>query len=144
MSDHGLNKNTSLLFTSFHFHVQQTRGSTEVNLITFYSRSCRGQETAKGLFGLRVKLPPVYHTRWRLQTVPFNAERQAGKLRIPIFSLWFDQNGNRTPVYRFSSRPSIPGVGKVVQKKSSLRKTINTASRKISLHKITLTAIKTQ
>ena len=24
--------------------------------------------------------PPVYHTRWRLHTVPFNAERQAGKL----------------------------------------------------------------
>ena len=24
--------------------------------------------------------PPVYHTRWRLHTVPFNAECQAGKL----------------------------------------------------------------
>ena len=24
--------------------------------------------------------PPVYHTRRRLHTVPFNAERQAGKL----------------------------------------------------------------
>ena len=24
--------------------------------------------------------PPVYHTCWRLHTVPFNAERQAGKL----------------------------------------------------------------
>ena len=29
--------------------------------------------------------PPVYHTRRRLHTVPFNAERQAGKLWIPIF-----------------------------------------------------------
>ena len=29
--------------------------------------------------------PPVYHTRWRLHTVPLTAERQAGKLWIPIF-----------------------------------------------------------
>ena len=29
--------------------------------------------------------PSVYHTRWRLHTVPFNAERQAGELWIPIF-----------------------------------------------------------
>ena len=49
-------------------------------VITFYSPSCLGQETAKGPFGLRVKLPPAYHTRRRLHTVPFNAERQAGKL----------------------------------------------------------------
>ena len=38
------------------------------------------QETAKESFGLRVKLPPVYHIRWRLHTVPFIAERQVGKL----------------------------------------------------------------
>ena len=59
-----------------------------VILITFYSPSCLGQETAKETFGLRVKLPPahpVYHTRWRLHTVPLIAERQAGKLWIPIF-----------------------------------------------------------
>ena len=30
-----------------------------VIVITFYSPSCLGQETAKGPFGLRVKLPPV-------------------------------------------------------------------------------------
>ena len=29
--------------------------------------------------------PPVYHTRWRLHTVLFVAQRQAGKLWIPIF-----------------------------------------------------------
>ena len=54
----------------------------------FYSPSCFGQETAKGPFGLRVKLPPappVYRTRRRLHTVPLIAERQAGKLWIPIF-----------------------------------------------------------
>ena len=42
-------------------------------------------ETAKGSFGVQVKLPSLYHTRWRFHTVPFNAERQAGKLWIPIF-----------------------------------------------------------
>ena len=35
-----------------------------------------GQKRTKGTFGLRVKLPPVYHTRRRLHTV--NAERQTG------------------------------------------------------------------
>ena len=30
------------------------------SLITFYSPSCLGQETAKGPFGLRVKLPPAH------------------------------------------------------------------------------------
>ena len=34
-----------------------------VTVIAFYSPSCLGQETAKGPFGLLVKLPPVYHTR---------------------------------------------------------------------------------
>ena len=29
--------------------------------------------------------PPVYHTRRRLHTLPLIAERQAEKLRIPIF-----------------------------------------------------------
>ena len=31
-----------------------------VIVITFYSPSCLGQETAKGSFGLRVKLPPAH------------------------------------------------------------------------------------
>ena len=36
-----------------------------------------GQETAKGPFSFRAKLPPaqVSHTRWRLHTVPLTAER---------------------------------------------------------------------
>ena len=53
-------------------------------VITFYSPSCLGQEIAKGLFGLkRVKLPPVYHTRRRLHTVPLTAKRQTTKQWIP-------------------------------------------------------------
>ena len=51
--------------------------------------------------------PPVYHTRWRLHTVSLIAERQAGKLWIPIFIVF----GLIQPVieseYPFSSRPSI-------------------------------------
>ena len=31
-----------------------------VIVITFYSPSCLGQETAKGPFGLQVKLPPAH------------------------------------------------------------------------------------
>ena len=53
-----------------------------------YSPSCLGQETAKGPFGLSSQAAPcspVYHTWWRLHTVPLIAERQAGKLWIPIF-----------------------------------------------------------
>ena len=44
-------------------------------VITFCLPSCVGQETAKGPCGLRVKLPPVYHTRWRFHIVPINVER---------------------------------------------------------------------
>ena len=51
--------------------------SGNVIVITFYVPSCLGQETAKRPFSLRVKLPPVYHTWWRLHSVPFITERQA-------------------------------------------------------------------
>ena len=46
-------------------------------VISFYSPSCIGQETAKGPFGLPVMAaicPPVYHIWWRLHTVPLVAE----------------------------------------------------------------------
>ena len=37
------------------------RGTAQIVIvITFYSPSCLGQETAKGPFGLRVKLPPAH------------------------------------------------------------------------------------
>ena len=51
----------------------------------FYSPSCLGQLTAKVSFGLRVKLPSIYHTWWRLRIIPLIAERQTVKLGIPIF-----------------------------------------------------------
>ena len=79
-----------------------------VIVITFYSPSCLGQETAKGPFGLRVKLPPVFLTRRKLQSVSLIAEHQAGKLvNTNFYTLWFDPTGNRTRVYRFSRRRSI-------------------------------------
>ena len=54
-------------------------------VIIIYSLSCLGQETEKEPFSFPVKLPPVYHTQWKLHTVPFIAERQAGKLWISVF-----------------------------------------------------------
>ena len=79
-----------------------------VIVITFYLPSCLGQETVKGPFGLQVKLPPVYHTRWRIHTDPLNcwtSSREA--VNTNFYSLWFGPTGNRTRVYRFSSRRSI-------------------------------------
>ena len=37
-----------------------TEAVESVIVITFYSPSCLGQETAKGPFGLPVKLPPAH------------------------------------------------------------------------------------
>ena len=50
---------------------------------TFHSPSCLGQETAKGPFGLRVKLPPAHLFTTHgggFTLVSLIAEREAGKL----------------------------------------------------------------
>ena len=47
---------TAALFTGY----QYFRNRKIVIVITFYSPSCLGQETAKGPFGLLVKLPPAH------------------------------------------------------------------------------------
>ena len=52
-------------------------------VITFYSPSCLGQETAKESFSLRVKLPPAHLSTTHgggFTLSLFIAERQAGKL----------------------------------------------------------------
>ena len=59
--------------------------STVINVIviTFYSPSCLDQETAKGPFGLRVKLPPAHLSTTHGGGFTLSlliAERQAGKL----------------------------------------------------------------
>ena len=46
------------------------------NYILFTNSPSPG-DSEETLFGFRVKLPPVYHTQWRLLLI---AERQAGKL----------------------------------------------------------------
>ena len=78
-----------------------------VTVITFYSPSCLSQETAKGPFGLRVKLPPVLLStthdggftmflQW-LSVMQESCEYQ-------FYSLWFDPTENRT---RFNSSCAI-------------------------------------
>ena len=56
------------------------------NYILFTKLPCPG--VSEGTFrssSQAATCQPVYHTRRRLHTVPFNAERQAGKLWISIF-----------------------------------------------------------
>ena len=51
-------------------------------VITFYLPNCLGRDS-EGTFRSSCQdatCPPVYHTWWRLHTVPLFAERQAGKL----------------------------------------------------------------
>ena len=50
-----------------------------------------------------VTCPSVYHTRWRLHSIPFNAEHQAGNVHTNFYGLWLDRIVNRTRVYRFSN-----------------------------------------
>ena len=73
-----LSRNYPVWFKRNHLRLSQSQllancmleCSKFVIVITFYSLSCLGQKTAMGLFGLRVKLPPVHHTRWKLHTDP--------------------------------------------------------------------------
>ena len=52
--------------------------------------------------------PPIYRTRWRFHAVPFYCQTSSRILvNINFYSLWFDPHGNRTRVYRFTSRRSI-------------------------------------
>ena len=78
-------------------------------IITFYSPSCLGQETAKGPFGLRVEPPPahLFTTHGVGFTLFFNCWTSSSEaVNINFYRLWFDPTGNRTRVYRFSSRRS--------------------------------------
>ena len=82
-----------------------------VIVITFYSPSCVGQKTAKRFFGLRVKLPPAHLSTtlgggFTLSFYLLNVKQGSCEYQS-LWSLWFDLTGNRTRVYRFSSRRSI-------------------------------------
>ena len=55
--------------------------------------------TVKGLVSLRVNLPPVYHTRWRIHTVPLIAECKSCNVNLQSKTAFFkdtdfSKNGN--------------------------------------------------
>ena len=63
----GINSNIHLHYSTVYAHWQGCRSLLSIGgdiviviVITFYLPSCLGQETAKGPFGLRVKLPPAH------------------------------------------------------------------------------------
>ena len=74
---------------SFYEYVQSNSSNTrdcKCNYILFTKLPWPGD--SEGTFrssSQAATCPPVYHTRRRLHTVPFNAEHQAGKLWIPSF-----------------------------------------------------------
>ena len=79
----------------------------------FYSCSCLGRETAKGLLGLRVNLPSarLSTTHGRDFTLSFYGWTKWTSSRKVVntsfYRVWFDPIRNRTRVYRFSNRRSI-------------------------------------
>ena len=74
---------------------------TSISVSLIYSPSCLGQETAKWPYGFRVTATYVNHTNAKSSLCPFHAERQAGKLWIPIFKVfWYGSTKKWTRVYR--------------------------------------------
>ena len=64
--------------------MQVTNGNAESQFAnTSLFSKLPGQETAKGLFGRRVKLPPAYQSTHTLElhTVPYNVEHQTGSCK---------------------------------------------------------------
>ena len=79
-------------------------------VITFYSPSCLGEETAKGPFSLRVSchLPICIPHTEEASHSPFDCWTSSRKaVNTKFYCLWFDPPWNRTRVYRFSSRRPI-------------------------------------
>ena len=68
------------IFCNHYFIFCAPNKSTELNFL--------GQERSKEPFGLRVKLSPVYYTRWRIHT--------AGLKAIFMFLVWYDWEWNRS------------------------------------------------
>ena len=69
------NKNADSLNNSFTGSIMDRLKLLEYNAILIV-----GRETVKISSGLRVYQPPVFQTWKKLQTVPFNAKRQAEKV----------------------------------------------------------------
>ena len=99
-----------------------------VIVITFYSPNCLGQETAKGPFGLRVKLPPAHLCTTHGGSFTLSlliAERQAGKLWIPIFIVFgltqpgIEPESTASVADALSTRTLIGGVRRRLERGSS-------------------------
>ena len=84
-------------------------------VITYYSRCFYPGDSEETFWSLSQAstTPPVYHTQLRLHTVPHNAERQAGKLGIPIFKVFgltrlgIEPGSGVTTADALSTRPLI-------------------------------------
>ena len=79
-------------------------------VLKIYSRSCLGQEAAKGVFGVRVNLPPVHRSTTHDGGVMLSLQCWSSS-RAPVntdfYGFWFDPTGNWTQFHRFSIRRSI-------------------------------------
>ena len=92
-------------------HISSQPFKFKLIVITVYLPSCLGQETAKGPFGLQVKLPPPHLSTTHggdltLSLLMLNVKQESCENQF-FYSFWFGPIGNRTRVYRFSSRRSI-------------------------------------
>ena len=91
-------------FDTLEYSVNKVNMQTEklMSNCTVVFQVTLARKLRRDLCDLRVKLPRVYHTRWRLHTVPFFvAERQTGKLQLSIFKFFcLTRPGIQ---YRFSS-----------------------------------------
>ena len=73
----------------------------------------RQQTGSFGSLSQAATCPSVYHTQWRLHTVPLIAERQAEKLWIPIFIVFgltwpgIEPESTASVADALSSRPLI-------------------------------------
>ena len=79
-------------------------------VITIYSPCCLAQETAKGPFGLRVKLllarqSTKYDKSFTLPFQYWTSNKEA--VSTNFYSLWFDPTRYWTRVYCFSNKRSI-------------------------------------
>ena len=96
-------KSPNQLFKGFIIYCYKYYSKCNCSYILFSKLPWPGDN--KGIFpssSQAASCPSAFHTRWRLHTVPLIAERQAGKLLIPIFLVF--------GLTRRESNPSLPLV----------------------------------
>ena len=90
------------------FRLNLINGVMICNYILFTKLSWSGD--SEGAFWSLIQavtFPPVFHARWRLHTVPWIAERQAGKLWLPIFIVFGLTRLIIEPVSTFSQADAL-------------------------------------